>query len=150
MLRGSIDGALLTILGAIDRRDISMDDVELFSRRWDAFPADQLVGLGIMEAALVSNRLIDRDRVDLACHVAVCLVRAAWAGPGEEDVGAVGADAAGSLFEEFTRALWAECDDRLLRKRGLVGYSVDMGSGFAAWATYRVRCMCIAELVGLL
>jgi hypothetical protein len=150
VLRGSIDGALLTVLGAIDRRDLSMDDIEQFSRRWDAFPPDKLLGLGVIEAALVCNRLKDTDRLDLACHLALCLVRAAWAGARDDADAAIAADAGGMLFETFALQLWAECDERLLRRRGVVAYSVATSIGFAAWATYPVRCMRIAELLGLL
>jgi hypothetical protein len=145
VLRGSIDGQLLALLGGIDRGDVSMDLAEQFSRRWDAFPPENILGLGIVEAAIVCDRLKAAERIDLACHVALCMVRAAWAGTRSDADAQVVADAAGTLFETYGSMLWAECDDRLLRKRGLVGYS-----GFAAWATYPVRAMRVAELTALL
>ncbi|HZV72680.1 MAG TPA: restriction endonuclease [Conexibacter sp.] len=145
VLRGSIDGALLSILGAVERDDASMDAVELFARRWDAFPTDYLLGLGIIEAALVCERLKQRERLDLACHAALSLVRAAWAGTHDAPSARVAADAGGALFEAYARDLWTDCGERLLRRRGLVAVS-----DYAAWATYPIRCLRIAELLGLL
>jgi hypothetical protein len=144
-LRGSIDGGLLTVLGAIEREDVSMDAIELFARRWDSFPSEQLLGLGIIEAALVCERLKQRERLDLACHLSLCLVRGAWAGAHEAATARIVADAGGALFQTYAEDLWSECDDRLLRKNGLVGFS-----GYSAWVTYPVRCVRVAELIGLL
>jgi hypothetical protein len=150
VLRGSIDGALLTTLGAIDRNDISMDDIEIFARRWDSFPAEQLVGLGVVEASLVAERLARSNRLDLACHLGLCFVRAAWANDRSEDTSVLAADAGGSLFETFARQLWSECDDRQLKRRAMIGFAISVSEGFSAWATYSVRCIRLMELLGLL
>lgn len=150
VLRGSIDGALLTALGAIDRNDISMDDIETFARRWDAFPPEQLLGLGVIEASLVAERLARSNRLDLACHLGLCFVRAAWSNNRDVTTASVAADAGGSIFETFARQLWAECDDRQLKKHALIGYAISVSEGFSAWATYAVRCMRLMELLGLL
>ena len=147
VLRGSMDGQLFGLLGAIDNRSADMDTIETFSRRWTSWEPSRVAGLGVIEAALVCERLQATERLDLACHVALCAVRGAWAAaaaePDETTVAA--ADSAGRLFETYAGQLWAECDDRLLREFGLAGYS-----GFASWVTYQIRCLRFAELVALL
>lgn len=147
VLRGSMDGQLFGLLGAIDDHSADMDTIETFSRRWTSWEPPRVAGLGVIEAALVCERLKATDRLDLACQVALCAVRGAWAaGAAEPDeTTVVAADSAGRLFETYARQLWAECDDRLLRELGLAGYS-----GFASWATYQVRCVRLAEIAALL
>lgn len=147
VLRGSMDGQLFGLLGAIDDRSADMDAIEAFSRRWTSWEPSRVAGLGAIEAALVCERAKATDRLDLACHVALCAVRGAWAaGVAEPDeTTVVAADSAGRLFEIYAGQLWAECDDRLLREIGLAGYS-----GFASWVTYQIRCVRLAEIVALL
>jgi hypothetical protein len=146
VLRGSMDGQLYGLLGAIAERTADMDAIEVFSRRWMSWEPSRVAGLGIIEAALLCESLKTTDRLDLACHVAICAVRGAWAAgaavPDERTT--IAADAAGGLFQTYAGQLWTECDDRLLSDYGLAAYS-----GFAAWVTYPVRCMRLAELVGL-
>lgn len=148
VLRGSMDGQLLGLIGAIDTHEADMDAVEKFSRRWTSWAPSRFAGLGVIEASLLCERLKATERLDLACQVALCAVRGAWAAgaadPDDETTRA-GADAAGRLFETYARQVWSECDDRLLKEFGLAGYS-----GFAAWVTYQIRCLRIAELVALL
>jgi hypothetical protein len=148
VLRGSMDGQLLGLIGAIDANEADMDAIERFSRRWTSWEPSRFAGLGILEAALLCERLKATERLDLACHVALCAVRGAWAAgaadPGDETTCA-GVDAAGRLFETYARQVWSECDHRLLSESGLAGYS-----GFASWVTYQLRCVRIAEIVSLL
>ncbi len=145
MLRGSMDGQLLAVLGSVDAQTATIAGLELFSRRWTAWEPDRLAGLGVIEAALVCDRLRTADRLDLACHLALCLVRGAWASRTENLAAAGAADAAGALFETYTQILVGECDDRLLSANGLVAYS-----GPAAWVTYPLRCVRTAEMLALL
>lgn len=146
VLRGSVDGGLMTMLGSIDEGDVSMDSVERFSRRWDDFSAGQLASRGVIEASIVCSRFQQVSRLDLACHLAVCLVRAAWANDqATPDEALLAADAAGELFESFATEIWELCDEHLLRKRGVVSH---FGSG--AWAAYPVFCARLAEIIGLL
>ncbi len=148
VLRGSMDGQLLGVIGSIDANQADMDAIEKFSRRWTSWEPSRFAGLGIIEAALLCERLKATERLDLACQVALCAIRGAWAAraadPGYEATRA-GADAAGRLFETYARQIWSECDDRLVKEFGLVGYS-----GFASWVTYQIRCVRIAEIVSLL
>jgi hypothetical protein len=147
VLRGSMDGQLFGLLGAIDDHSADMDVVETFSRRWTSWEPGRVAGLGIIEAALLCERLKGTERLDLACHVALRAVRGAWAaGAADPDEStSVAADSAGRLFETYARALWQECDERLLRKYGLAGYS-----RFSSWVSYQIRCLRIAELISLL
>jgi len=144
VLRGSIDAALLATLGAVEERKATTASIEVFSHRWTEWDIGRVSGAGVIEAALICERLKSVERIDLACHMALCLVRAAWAAHGSESRAAV-ADAAGLLFETYALQLWHECDERLLREKGLVGFS-----GASAWVTYPIRCCRIAELLGLL
>lgn len=145
ILRGSMDGQLLAALGSVDEKTATMGTIEVFSRRWTAWDPKRLAGLGIIEASLLCERLKQADRLDLACHVALCFVRGGWAAGAGDQVSIVSANAAGQLFEVYARHLWHECDERLLRDEGLVGYS-----RYSAWVTYPVRCVRIAEILGLL
>jgi hypothetical protein len=146
VLRGSLDGQLLTAVGSADEGTATMASIEVFSRRWTAWEPQRLAGLGVIEAALLAEHLKQERRLDLACHVAVCLVcgaLAASAGASEE--GEVAAAAAGALFEAYALELWEQCDDQLLRELDLAGLS-----GPSSWVTYQVRCTRIGELLGLL
>jgi hypothetical protein len=144
VLRGSIDGALLTIMGAAERHQVDMATVERFARRWDAFPDERLPNLAIVEATLVAATLAKAERLDLACHAALCLAKAAWAGASLRPSAAVAADAGRALFRLHAEALWLECDERLLDALSLARIS-----GPSAWITYPVKCLRIAEILGL-
>jgi len=146
LLRGSVDGQLMGMIAAADAREVDMDRVELFSRRWTSWETHRLAGLGVIEAALLCERLARAERLDLACQLALALVRGAVAASATDpDSGDVAIAAAGALFETHAQMLWSECDERLLREEGLVGFS-----GPSAWVTYQVRCTRIAELIALL
>jgi hypothetical protein len=144
VLRGSVDGQLLSLLGAIEERAVDIDTIETFSRRWVSWEPERILGLGIVEAALVCERLRVTDRLDLACHLGLCCVRAACLVV-EPDKRNTVSLAAGSLFDAYGDLLWEECDERLLTENGLVGYS-----GRSAWVTYPLRAMRVLELISLL
>lgn len=145
VLAGSVDGQLLSLLGNIDQGKLTMNAVEEFSRRWISWKPDRILGQGIVEASIACERLRIAQRLDLACQLTLCAVRGAWAAAPDVGSGVRAADAAASMFERYTRYLWQECDERLLRERGLVGYS-----GFSAWITYPIRCVRVAEFSALL
>lgn len=145
VLAGSIDGQLLSLLGDIDQGRLTMDSIEQFSRRWTSWELNRILGQGIVEASIACERMRAAQRLDLACHLGLCAVRGAWTAAADVGAGLPAADASGAIFEHYARCLWQECDERLLRERGLVGYS-----GFSAWITYPVRCARVAELLALL
>jgi hypothetical protein len=142
VLRGSVDGQLLSVLGAVEEHRVSMEDIDRFAQRWTSWDATRLAGLGVIECSLVCERLVARERVDLACHLSLGLLRAALVGATHEHE-VLGA--AERLFEHYAELLWEQCDDRLLHEKWLVN-----ASGPATPVTYGVRCVRIAELVSLL
>jgi hypothetical protein len=144
VLSGSIDGQLMSILGAAEARSVTMPELEVFSRRWMAWEPGRLAGLGVIEAALVCEKLRGVDRLDLACHLALCLVRAVWASGATNLPDDTSATAARSLFEAYARALWEKCGDELLEHPLLNQIE------FGGWVTYPVRCVRLAEILGLL
>jgi len=145
VLRGTVDGGMLSMLGSVAEGDAAMDSVEQFSRRWDSFPPDELSSRGIIEASVVCAALQAASRLDLACHLSLCLVRAAWANDRAGEEAFVIADAGGELFDAYARELWSSCDDDLLRKRGVISRFASGG-----WASYPVFCSRLAEILGLL
>jgi hypothetical protein len=145
VLRGSVDGQLLGLLGAVEEGRVDMDAIELFSRRWTSWEASRLAGLAITECALLCERLRTQERLDLACHLAVCAVWGTCAATVEADDGEEAIEAASGVFEHYARLLWERCDEELLREDQW------MGTGSAGeWVTYPVRCLRLAELVSLL
>lgn len=144
VLRSQVDGPLLTALGEVERGRAMMASVETFSRRWDEFDPVRLASVGVIEASLIAEALARNERVDLACHLALCFVTRAWSSGVPQDAAVTCADAGWHLFEAYALQLWERCDERSLRTGGF------MGEGQAAWITYPVRCMRVAELVGLL
>jgi hypothetical protein len=132
------------ILGAAESRSVAMQELEVFSRRWMAWEPDRLAGLAVIEAALVCEKLRSVDRLDLACHLALCLVRAVWASGAANLQDDMSATVARSLFETYARLLWERCDDELLEHPLLNNIE------FGGWVTYPVRCVRLAEILGLL
>lgn len=146
VLRGELDGQLLAAVGSADEGMATMASIELFSRRWTSWEPDRLAGLGVIEAALLGERLKHAGRLDLACHVGVCLVCGVLAASaGATAKGEIPSGAAGALFEAYALELWNECDERLFRELDLAGRS-----GPSSWVSYPVRATRIGELLGLL
>jgi len=145
VLRRSVDGQLLTALGSIDEKTASMASLEVFARRWSAWEPERLATLGVIEVGLLCDRLAAAQRLDLAAHLALCLIASAWAAAGGDPGKTPAASAGAKLFKTYALHLWEEADDRLLREKGLVGYS-----GPSAWVTYPLRCVRVAEILGLL
>jgi hypothetical protein len=145
VLRGTVDGGMLSMLGSVEEGNVTMDFVEQFSRRWDSFPPNELSSRGVIEASVICAGLQQASRLDLACHLGLCLVRAAWANDRAGEEASVIAEAGGELFDAYARELWGSCDDGLLRKRGVICRFASGG-----WASYPVFCSRLAEILGLL
>ncbi len=145
VLRGSVDGQLLGLMGRVDEPDVDMDALELFARRWTSWESSRLAGLGVTECALLCERLAGQERLDLACHLALCAVAAACAATLEAEAGEEAIEAAAALFETYARDLWGRCTDDMLRDDVWIG-----PGGPGAWVTYPLRCLRLAELVSLL
>ena len=139
LLRGSMDGQLFATLGSVDAGSTTMDSVEHFSRRWSTWEPVRIAGLGVIEAATVCERLAAGDRLDLACHLALCLVRGSVAAGADPEI----SSAAGEMFETYA--------GRLLESREeILADEPATESGASAWVSYPVRCVRIAEIAGLL
>jgi hypothetical protein len=142
ILRGSVDGQLMGLLAALEDLRVDMDAIEVFSRRWTSWEPARLAGLAITECVLVCERLRLQERLDLACHLALCAVAGMCAATVEADDGEDAIEAAERVFEHYGRLLWARCNSDLLEE--------DHWVGPGAWITYPVRCVRLAELVSLL
>jgi hypothetical protein len=145
VLRGSVDGQLLSLLGGLEEGRVDMDAVEVFSRRWTSWDPARLAGLAITECALLCERLRMRERLDLACHLGLCAVCGTCAATVAADDGEEAIEAAGAVFEYYARLLWEHCDAEMLHEDHWIG-----PPGPGAWVTYPVRCVRLAELVSLL
>jgi hypothetical protein len=140
VLRGSMDGQLFAALGSADGGSATMASIELFSRRWSTWEPERIAGLGVIEAAVLCEHLATSQRLDLACHLALCLVRGAVAAGAGSDV----SEGARWLFETYAIRLLDEDGDQMLDEDFV------SESGASAWISYPVRCVRIAEIVGLL
>ncbi len=106
VLRGSVDGQLPGLLDAIDRGAVDMAAMERFSMRWTNMEAPRVASLGMVEAAIACERLQARDRIDLACQLALCVVRGAWASHPDAEERGLAADAGAALFDTYAQRLW--------------------------------------------
>lgn len=140
VLRGATDGQLFAALGSVDSGNATMGSIEHFSRRWSTWEPDRIAGLGVVEAATLCERLAASDRLDLACHLSLCLVRGAVAAGATPAI----SDGAGRMFEIYASRLLEEGGEEML------GDNLGTESGASAWVSYPVRCTRIAEIVGLL
>lgn len=139
-LRGSIDGQLFSVLGSADDGSATMAGIEHFSRRWTTWEPERIAGLGMIETATVCERLTANQRIDLACHLCLCLVRGAVAAGADPEI----SDGAGQMFEVYARQMLDVDGDQMLDE------DFASESGSSAWISYPVRCARIAEIVGLL
>jgi hypothetical protein len=150
-LADTFDADLLRLFSEIDHGTLSDGTLESASVRWviPTAPPKRL-SRGLLEAAIISNRLRRPDRLDLACITALCATRGLWASvhgqePPPQDAVAL-AELARDLFEHYASALFEVCKSAPLD-------SVDFfhaSNEFEALVTYHVRCCRIAELLGLL
>jgi hypothetical protein len=149
-LAGDSEGPLLTLLGNIDQDRVQESEVEGLSCRWfskkDAFPLHKAA----LEAAVVANRLRRHDRLDLACFVALCLVRAAWVqGHGSDPADStaiVVADAGRGLFLHYASDAFSRCSEDNFDALTLI----QSHQPSAAHVTYPIRCLRLVEMIGLL
>lgn len=150
-LAGVPEGQLLAMLGRIDANEVQELEIEKFSRRWlsEANSPPNLWRAAV-EATVVANRLRRHDRLDLACCVSMCLVRAAWAGGhGTEPPDAVSitiADLGRAMFRHYASDLLTRCTEESLEPLAFV----NAHEIFSAFVTYPVRCLRLIEILGLL
>ena len=146
-LAGSTHG-LMYILGA--QRDLlNFAALEEYSRGWMRTQCTALSLRDVLEAAVIAQHCRLEKRIDLACHVALMLIRSLWAtAHGQErlpeDI-AVAIATAKKLFRHYALELWNACGpqyfdpDALLRQDGTPGL-----------VAYPVRCLAIVEILSML
>jgi hypothetical protein len=150
-LAGSSEGPLHAALGKIDAGEMDLLELERFSRRWIAMPEAQ-AGLwrSAVEASVIANRLRLKDRLDLACHTGLSLVRAAWASThGAVPPDAVGlrvADVGRGMFHHYASAIWSRCGEEDLDPLAFI-HAHEISTAFV---TYPVRCLSLMEILSLL
>lgn len=147
-LTGASTGPLLAILGAVDEGQLTELNLEKFSRKW-CTGTEMSLCKAAMEAAVVANRLRRQNRLDLACYVALCLIRASWAichGSDPPDpLGLLVANTGRNLYRQYALDLFARCtSDCLDPLKFLRGHELH-----SAHINYPVRCLRIAEIMSL-
>lgn len=149
-LAGDSQGALLALLGNIDQNRFQESEIEGLSRRWFRKESPFPLYKAALEAAVVANRLRRRDRLDLACFVALCLTRASWAythGAEPPDLAStVVADTGRGLFLHYASDLFSRCADHTFDSLAVI----QTHEPVAAHVTYPIRCLRIVEIIGLL
>lgn len=147
-LTASTDGTLLELLGHIDRQRLRENEIEQFSRRWIGLAGSRTLQAGSLEAAVVASRLRRHGRIDQACFVGLCLVRASWVGAhGKRPTNSEAlwsAETGRALFRHYTFSLLDSCTDDVLEPLNMTGNEL------ASYVTYPARCLRLAELLGLL
>jgi hypothetical protein len=148
-LAGDSQGALLALLGNIDQNRVHDSEIESFSRRW--FSKESLFHLykAALEAAVIANRLRRHQRLDLACFVALCLVRSSWVhAHGTEppdDTSTAVADTGRGLFLHYATDLFARCAHNTFNPLTII----QTHQRSAAYITYPIRCLRLVEIMGL-
>jgi Restriction endonuclease len=148
-LAGASSGALLSLIGKVDEPAVQDLELEQFSRRWFAVNNDDCLARGVLEAAIIANRLRRHNRLDLAAYVALCLVRAAWVhGHGSDPPygeSVLASDTGRNLFRQYATAVLARCTHVFDPAEFIFDHNEP-----SAIVTYPVRCMRLIEILGLL
>jgi hypothetical protein len=150
-LAGNSEGPLHAILGKIDAGQMDLLALERFSRRWIASPSSTNdLWRSTVEASVIGNRLRLAERLDLACHTGLCVVRAAWASTHSTEppdpVGLAVANIGQSIFRHYALDLWSKCVEENLKPLAFI-HAHEIPTAFV---TYPVRCSILMELLSLL
>jgi len=148
-LAGAASGALLALLGKIDEGMVLDADIETYSRRWFDSEDEKRLRLAPLEAAIIASKLRNKERLDLAAFVVLCLVRGAWANPSRveppSDASLVFSDVGRQLFRQYAGDLVARLTDEVIEpQRFIFGHNEP-----SATVTYPVRCSKTIEILGL-
>jgi len=149
-LASEAQGAFLELIGQIDQNRTEEKEIERFSRRWLSTTGSMTLHTSALEAAVIANRLRRNERIDLACYIGLCLIRAAWArthaAEPVDEAAMLTANMGRQLFRHYAWDLFARCGDDLLDPLNMVRNHHPMG----AHVTYPVRCLRLVEILGLL
>ncbi|MBM9467992.1 hypothetical protein [Nakamurella leprariae] len=162
-LAGAREGQLLTVIGAIDGRQVSVRDLERYSRSWLPPIAGSLEAatapteerrLGesraLVEAAVLANRLRTSGRLDLAAYIALDLLRASWVyaiNDGQSpSTPSAHARAALRMFTSLSSELLSSIEPALTNPANLLS-AIHMSP--LSPSSYAVACSRFIELIGL-
>jgi hypothetical protein len=147
-LSGSSPG-LLHVLGS-QRRILNFDMLEKYSRGWIRGDCTALSLRDALEASVIAQHCRLENRIDLACHTALMLVRSLWAtAHGKHplpDLADVSIMSGKNFFRHYALELWNVCSssyldaDELLREEPTP----------AGFVTYPARCLTILEILAML
>jgi hypothetical protein len=146
-LAGAAEAPLLELIAHIDSHRVSELELESYARRW--VESEKPVSWrALLEAAVIANRLVRSDRLDLTCFTALALLRGVWASVHgvEPPPGAAleQADLARAMFTAHARDLWNRCGEEELDPKRLIG-----GDDEGVFLTYPVRCLRLAETIAM-
>ena len=148
-LTSKCTGALLELIGQIDEGKIDERRLAHYSERW-LLDDPSTLNSAALETAVLVSRLRSRNRIDLACFLPLCLIRAAWeTGHGLDPPEApctLTADLGRDLFERNASDLFQLCGREVLDPMAFVRTQDLM----AVHVTYPVRCSRLVEILGLL
>jgi hypothetical protein len=149
-LASDAQGRFLELIGQIDQRHVGEGEIERFSRGWLSATPSVTLQRSALEAAIVANRLRRIERIDLACFIGLCLIRAAWerrhAIVPVDVIAALIANTGRQIFRHYAWDLFGRCGDDLLDPLNMVRNHHPM----AAHVTYPTRCLRLVEILGLL
>lgn len=141
--------ALLQVLGSQGHL-LNFAALEEYSRSWMRADCTALAFRDVLEAAIIANHCRTENRVDLACHTALMLIRSSWAtAHGRNplpDAAAVTILTGKRLFRHYASELWDACAHRYLDPDTMVREDQTP----AAFVTYPVRCLSIVEILSML
>ena len=140
---------LLQILGS-QHDQLNFAALEKYSRSWIRTAWNTPNLLHSLEAAVIASHCRRSNRLDLACYIALMLLRSTLATiHGQKPVpetAAIAIDTAKAQFHHYALELWVECQGKFLEPDEILWAD---GSPFS-FISYPVRCMGILELLGML
>ncbi|MCU1308555.1 MAG: hypothetical protein JWN45_3250 [Acidobacteriaceae bacterium] len=140
----------LKVLGST-QASLNFQELEKYSRKWIREPANTELSLrDVLESAVLAHHCDQQGRCDLACYVALMIVRGAIATAHESgdlpEPTRVTSDAAIKIFRHYAMKIWDSVSTRFLSNDELVR----SGRPAAGFVTYPVRCLTIVEILSLL
>lgn len=144
-LADNLDEGLLRVIVDISAGVATQSQLEEWSRAWVSADAHALLR-GALAAAVVAARCREANRLDLAAHATLLIVRAALAGlaDGRDEDEALLAKLGGDLFERYAVELFGRCRDLVADPDLFTGVGE-----LAIWITYPVRVARTAEILAL-
>ncbi len=139
---------LLQILGS-QHDQLNFTILEKYSRAWIRAAWNTPNLRDSLEAAVIASHCRRSNRIDLACYIALMLLRSTFATiHGQKPVpetAAVALATAKAQLRHYGLELWSRCEGNFLEPDAILWTD---GSGFP-FVTYPIRCMRMLELLGM-